>query len=400
MELNRIQELARENDTKILLFVIDGLGGLPMSDGKTALEAAKTPALDGLAANAECGLHVPVAPGITPGSGPAHLGVFGYDPLQYEVGRGVLSALGIGFDLQPGDVAVRGNFCTVDGAGTVTDRRAGRIPTEKCVELCEILRTIEVPDATVFVEPVKEYRFLLVLRGENLSGRLEDTDPQATGKKPLNPKAHTADAEKAIQAVSAFVEQAHERLQGHEPANMVLLRGFSQRPDWPRFPEVFKLRAAAIAGYPMYRGVARLAGMNVLDTGSEISEEAATLETHWRDYDFFYLHAKPTDSAGEDGDFEKRVSLLETIDKEVARVTALEPDVLVVTGDHSTPALMQYHSWHPVPLLLHSRYCRPDAAREFGERACVAGCLGPMLPAKDIMPLAMAHARRLEKFGA
>ncbi len=400
MNLERIRELAIETDSKLLMVVIDGLGGLPMRDGKTALEAAATPALDELAAQAECGLHVPVAPGITPGSGPAHLGVFGYDPLRYEVGRGVLSALGIGFDLQPGDVAVRGNFCTVDDSGVVTDRRAGRISTDEGAELCEVLSRISAPGAEVFVKPVKEYRFLLVLRGEGLSGALEDTDPQAAGKKPVAPRARREGADKTIESIRAFVEQARERLQGREPANMVLLRGFSQKPDWPRFPEVFRLRAAAIAGYPMYRGVARLLGMDVLETGSEMSEEVATLEQHWQDYDFFYLHFKPTDSAGEDGDFEKRVSLLETADKQVARAVALEPDVLVVTGDHSTPARMKSHSWHPVPLLIHSRYCRADGAQAFGERACAAGCLGGMLPARHIMPLAMAHARRLEKFGA
>lgn len=401
MELDFIQRLIGPNQAKIVLLVMDGLGGLPLEpQGDTALEAARTPNLDRLAAESLCGLHQPVGPGITPGSGPSHLALFGYDPVKYQVGRGVLSALGIDFDLTPNDVAARGNFCTLDEDGRVADRRAGRIPTEVNRELCALLRDIELPGVELFVQPVKEYRFLLVLRGEGLSGDLADTDPQDVGEKPLDPEPGSPEADETAGLVREFLGQARDILAGQDPANMVLLRGFSKLPDWPSFEQAFGLRAAAIAGYPMYRGVAKLVGMDVLQTGSEPDEEWSVLEAHWDDYDFFFLHVKRIDSAGEDGDFARKASLIEEVDTLLPRLRRLEPDVLLVTGDHSTPALLKYHSWHPVPVLLWSRHCRADRVDQFGERACMAGGLGPRIPAVDLMPLALANARRLEKFGA
>lgn len=401
MDLSLLQRLAEPNESKILLLVLDGLGGLPMeAGGRTELEAAHTPNLDRLAAQGICGLQLPVAPGITPGSGPAHLGLFGYDPIQYQVGRGVLSALGIDFDLGPNDVAARGNFCTIDGEGVVRDRRAGRISSELGRELCDLLDQIELPGVEVFVRLVKEYRLLLVLRGEGLSGAIADTDPQGVGETPLAAQALAPEAQKTAEVVDDFVARARETLADRHPANMVLLRGFAKRPDWPQFPDVFKLRAGAIAQYPMYRGVARLVGMEKLDTGPEVSDEFDTLAERWGEFDFFYLHVKRIDSAGEDGDFERKVSLIEQADQLVPRALELGPDVIVVTGDHSTPSYLKYHSWHPVPTLLWSKQCRPDGVEKFGERACMAGGLGPRLPSTALLPLAMANARRLEKFGA
>jgi 2,3-bisphosphoglycerate-independent phosphoglycerate mutase len=401
MDFELIKRLAQPADTKIVMLVMDGLGGLPGEAGRgTALEAAATPHLDALAAEGVCGLHQPVAAGITPGSGPAHLALFGYDPLHYEVGRGVLAALGIGFDLQPGDVAARGNFCTLDDQGRVSDRRAGRIATELCRDLCGKLRDISLEGVRIFVEPVKEYRFLLVLRGENLRGDIADTDPQKVGAEPLPPEARSAEAQTTADTVARFLEAARERLADDHPANMVLLRGFSQRPQWPTMPEIFGLRPAAVAGYPMYRGVSRLLGMEVLETGAAVDEELATLLKNWHDYDFFYCHVKKTDSAGEDGDFDRKAALIEEVDRRLPHLLELKPDVLIVTGDHSTPAAMKSHSWHPVPVLLHSPTCRPDGVERFGERACMAGGLGPRFPATDLMALAMAHAGRLAKFGA
>lgn len=401
MDFEIIRELVEPADTKIVLMVLDGLGGLPSErGGATELEAAETPVLDRLATDGICGLHQPVAPGITPGSGPSHLALFGYDPLRYDVGRGVLSALGIDFDLKRNDVAARGNFCTLDDQGRVVDRRAGRIPTEMNRDLCERLREIELPGVELFVETVKEYRLLLVLRGEGLSGELADTDPQETGEQPLHPEPLSAEAEKTAGLVTEFLDQARRILTDHHPANMVLLRGFSKPPEWPSFEQVFGLRAAAIAAYPMYRGVAKLVGMDVLAGGPSVEEELQTLETHWDDYDYFFLHVKPTDSAGEDGDFGRKVQLIEEVDAQIPRLLKLEPDVLVVTGDHSTPSLLKYHSWHPVPVLLWSKYCRADSVNRFGERACMGGGLGPRIPAVDLMPLAMANALRLQKFGA
>jgi 2,3-bisphosphoglycerate-independent phosphoglycerate mutase len=401
MELDFIQQLVKPAETKIVLLVMDGLGGLPMeAGGLTELEAANTPNLDALAARGVCGLQQPVGPGITPGSGPSHLALFGYDPIKYQVGRGVLAALGINFDLKPKDVAARGNFCTIDDEGRVADRRAGRISTEKNKELCKILREIELPGVEVFVETVKEYRLLLVLRGEGLSGDIPDTDPQEVGEKPLEPTPLSPGAEKTARLVKEFVAQAREKLAGHHPANMVLLRGFSEHPSWPSMGDVFGLKAAAIAVYPMYRGVAKLVGMQILDTGEKVTDEFAVLEDRWNDFDFFYLHVKRIDSAGEDGDFERKVALIEEVDTQVPRLLDLNPDVVVVTGDHSTPSFLKYHSWHPVPVLLWSKQCRADGVDRFGERACMAGGLGPRIPGVDLMPLALANAMRLEKFGA
>jgi 2,3-bisphosphoglycerate-independent phosphoglycerate mutase len=401
MDFTIVRDLVESAETKIVLVVMDGLGGLPMKPGGlTELEAAHTPNLDRLAAEGICGLHQPIAPGITPGSGPSHLALFGYDPIKYQVGRGVLSALGIDFDLKANDVAARGNFCTLDDDGRVADRRAGRIPTEKNEELCALLRQIRLPGVEVFVETVKEYRLLLVLRGDGLSGELADTDPQEVGEEPLEPRPLTPEAEKMAGLVQEFVDQGRQVLADHHPANMILLRGFSKRPDWPSFAQVFGLRAAAIAAYPMYRGVAKLVGMDVLATGATVDEELGTLEAHWEDYCYFFLHAKPIDSAGEDGDFDRKVGLIEGVDAIVPRLLTLKPDVLLVTGDHSTPSLLKYHSWHPVPVLLWSRHCRPDGVDRFGERACMAGGLGARIPAVDLMPLALANALRLEKFGA
>ncbi len=401
MDLELIAKLQQPADTKIVLLVMDGLGGLPQeAGGPTELEAAQTPNLDALAARSICGLHQPVATGVTPGSGPAHLGLFGYDPLTYQVQRGVLSALGIDFPLEPQDVAARGNFCTIDDKGHVIDRRAGRIPTEVGAELCKVLSKIELPGVEVFVEPVKDYRALFVLRGEGLSDAISETDPQATGVPPLEPTALRPEGVKTAGLVKQFLEQAQQALADRQPANGILLRGFAQKPNWPTFSDVYGLRAAAIALYPMYRGVAKLVGMQVLDVHGEIEDEVATLEQAWADYDFFFFHVKPTDSAGEDGDFARKVGLIERVDALVPRILALDPDVLVVTGDHSTPAVLKSHSWHPVPVMLFSKTGRPDPVDSFGETACLAGGLGPRMPACELLPLALGHALRMQKFGA
>jgi 2,3-bisphosphoglycerate-independent phosphoglycerate mutase len=399
-DFDLMQELQIANGSKIVMLVIDGLGGLPMEPGgPTELESAWTPNLDRLAAGSLCGLSMPIGPGITPGSGPAHLALFGYDPLKYEIGRGVLEALGIGFDLHDEDVAARGNFCTVDEKGLITDRRAGRIPTEKNVELVKLLRGIKLPGVQVFVETVKEYRFVLVLRGEGLEGGLTETDPQQLGVPPLPVEALVPEAERTAQLFNQWIAQAREILADQRPANMVNLRGLAKNPGLPSMEEVYGLHAVAIASYPMYRGVAKLVGMDVLDTGETLEEEVETLQAHFADYDFFFVHVKKTDSAGEDGDFERKVSILEHVDELVPAILDLRPEVLIVIGDHSTPALLKSHSWHPVPTLLHSRYCRADQTDEFSERGCSRGALGRFL-AIDLMPIAMANALRLAKYGA
>jgi 2,3-bisphosphoglycerate-independent phosphoglycerate mutase len=400
LDLEGLRALAVPNTTKIVLCSLDGLGGLPRPEtGKSELETARIPNLHALAARSACGLLRHVGPGITPGSGPGHLGLFGYDPLRYPVGRGVLEALGIDFELRPGDVAARGNFCTVDAAGRITDRRAGRISTEVCVALSERLRGIRLDGVEAIVEPVKEHRFALVLRGPGLSGRLTETDPQVTGRPPLPVVATVPEAERTAALVNRFVEAARSLLADAKPANMILLRGFDQRPDMPRFPEIFGVKAAAIAAYPMYRGLARLVGMEVLKTGSTFADEVATLREHWSGYDFFFLHYKDTDKAGEDGDFDAKVAALERWDALLPEILSLRPDVLVVSGDHATPAVLAGHGWQPVPALLASAYCGSDPVTRFTERDCAAGSLG-LGPAHHLMPLVMANALRFTKYGA
>lgn len=405
-DLDFIRKLVIPAETKIVFLVMDGIGGLPVEPGgPTELEAARTPHLDTLAQKSACGCTVPIGPGITPGSGPGHLALFGYDPCRYIIGRGVLEALGIDFDLQSQDVAGRGNFCTVDAHGRVTDRRAGRISTEKCIELTTLLcEKIQLPDVELFVEPVKEHRFVLVLRGEGLAGDLSESDPQQLGVPalPIRPLPEAEDlvaSRRTAELVNDFVAQAQRVLADQHPANMVLLRGLDKRPAIPTMQESFGLRAAAIAVYPMYRGLAKLVGMTALPSGTKLADEFDTLQNAWPDYDFFFLHFKYTDSRGEDGNFDAKVAMIEEFDSYVPRVMALKPDVVVVTGDHSTPSLLKAHSWHPVPTLLHSHYCRCDGTQKYGERTCARGALGTF-PAVDLMPLALANALRLAKFGA
>lgn len=400
ISLEDLKELAVPAETKIVLLVMDGLGGLPRpSDGKTELEAARTPNLDQLAARGNCGLLDMVGPGITPGSGPGHLGLFGYDPLRYRIGRGVLEAVGIGLDLTKNDVASRGNFCTVDAAGNIADRRAGRISTDLCVELSALLDRIRVEGAEVIVRPVKEHRFVAVFRAEGLSGELTESDPQQLGRPPLPIQPRSPAAARTAEIVNRFVAEARRVLADRHPANMVLLRGFAKHPTLPTIPEIYGVRAASIAVYPMYRGLASLAGMEALKTGETVADEFKTLAEHFGRYDFLFLHVKKTDSSGEDGDFDRKVHVIEEVDGQIPALMALKPDVVVVAGDHSTPAALKMHSWHPVPALLHSRWCRPDGVGKFSERACLGGGLG-RLRAPELLPLAMAHALRLTKFGA
>lgn len=400
MDLEILKNLVVKAETKIVLLVLDGLGGLPRGPGGvTELEAARTPHLDGLAAKGISGFVDLVGPGITPGSGPGHLALFGYDPVEYQIGRGVLEALGVDLELTPKDVAARGNFCTLDRQGRVTDRRAGRLSTERCAELCKVLEAIHVRGVKLIVRPVKEYRFVTLFRGDGLSDALTESDPQRIGEAPLKVAAKKPEAERTAGLVNAFIEKARSLLKDRRPANMILLRGFAKHPNLPTFPELYQLRAAAIAVYPMYRGLGRLAGMEALATGPSVREALEVLRRSWRAYDFFYLHVKGTDSAGEDGDFDRKVALIEEVDREIPSLLQLNPDVVVVTGDHSTPAALQAHSWHPVPVLLSSRWCRPDGNREFSERGCLTGGLG-RLRGKEILPLALAHAQRLAKFGA
>jgi 2,3-bisphosphoglycerate-independent phosphoglycerate mutase len=396
----QMKTISRVSAAKIVFLVIDGVGGLPHPEtDKTELETARKGNLNRIARESICGLIDPVGPGITPGSAPGHLALFGYDPLRYNIGRGVVEALGIDWELKPEEIAARGNFCTVDEAGVIVDRRAGRISTDMNTELCRLLEGIVIRGTEIIVRPVKEHRFVVILRGEDLFPELTDSDPQQAGLPPRRVEALADQAEKTAEIVNEFVFQAGRRLQ-HEPsANMLLLRGFSRRPIIPSLPEIYKLKPAAIAAYPMYRGLARLVGMQVLPSGESITEQLENLRRYYSDYDFFFIHFKSTDARGEDGNFRAKVEAIEDLDDALPGLLSLNPEVLVITGDHSTPATLASHSWHPVPFMLRSRWCRRDGVTEFSERACLAGGMG-RFPASQVMALAMANALKLDKFGA
>jgi 2,3-bisphosphoglycerate-independent phosphoglycerate mutase len=402
MDPEFIDSLVIKNETKIVFLIMDGLGGLPMGgQGQTELEAAQTPNMDALAKRSICGLLDPVGYGITPGSGPAHFALFGYDPVKNNIGRGILEAAGIDYPMTERDLLIRINFATIDKDGVVVDRRAGRIDNDTNKRICRKLQENirKISDVEVIFEPVKEHRALLVLRGDGLREDIQETDPQKTGFPALPPKAMVQEAEETAVILQRLIDKTKGVLADESKANMMLLRGYSRYRRYPYISERFGLNALAIASYPMYRGIARLLGMVIGPQPGTIEEEILALRKNYDKYDFFFVHVKPTDSRGEDGNFDAKVKVIEEVDSLIPLVTELNPDVLVVTGDHSTPAALASHSWHPLPVMLHSATCRPDRVERFGERDCICGGLGRM-PMVHLMGLALAHARRLEKFGA
>jgi 2,3-bisphosphoglycerate-independent phosphoglycerate mutase len=402
MPYEYLPPLLVNNSTKIVLLILDGLGGLPLAPGGlTELETARTPNLDRLAAEGCLGASIPVRMGITPGSGPAHLALFGYDPIRYDIGRGVLEAVGVGVDVNKGDIAARGNFCTLDATGMITDRRAGRISTEAAAPAIAKLKTIRLEGVSLEIQPVKEYRFAVIMRGEGLHPGLNDTDPQETGKAPLRVAAEEPAAERTASLFNNFIDRAHELLAGEPQANGITLRGFSTEPGLPNYLDSYGLRAACVAVYPMYKGVSKLVGMDVIDfRGETPADEFAAAARIWNDYDFLFIHIKKTDSMGEDGNFDGKIAVIESVDAALPELMKLAPDVLIVTGDHSTPSKLRYHSWHPVPFLLWAPATHlTDTQTVFGERACAQGGLGIFL-AQEAMKLALAHALRLNKYGA
>jgi 2,3-bisphosphoglycerate-independent phosphoglycerate mutase len=402
MTFSNITSLLTPAKTKIVMLVMDGLGGLPMElGGKTELETAKTPNMDRLAAEGMIGQTLPIDYGITPGSGPAHLSLFGYDPVATEVGRGVLEALGVGMYVHIGDVAARGNFCTIDAEGKISDRRAGRISSEEAAPLVEKLKAIRLPGVEIELKHVKEYRFALAFRGEGLYPDLDETDPQRTGVEPLPVVARNSEAQRTADLFNQWIAEAKKILSDQPKANCLTLRGFATDPRLASFKERYNLRAACVAVYPMYKGVSSLVGMDVVEVQGESPEdEFAAVERVWNDYDFFFVHIKKTDSYGEDGNFDGKVHIIEGVDEALPHLLKLNPDVLIITGDHSTPCKLKAHSWHPVPFLLWApATVRTDDQTSFGERACASGGLGTV-NSLEAMPLAMAHAQRMTKFGA
>ncbi len=400
-----LHHLLRPNDAKIVFLVMDGLGGIRNRDfPMTALEAARTPNLDTLAREGCCGRSMPISYGITPGSGPAHFALFGYDPLapENDVGRGALEVTGVGFSLGATDIAIRGNFATMDSKGLLTDRRAGRIPHEEGIRLCEMLRKsiTEIDGIEIIVMPVREYRFGIVLRGENLSPEVDETDPQLTGLKPPAPIARVPEAMRTAGIIEKFIEQANDVLKGEKKANTVLMRGISQKPVIEPMQKRYGLKPAAVAAYPLYRGVAGLCGMDLVDTGFTTKEGFETVRSIYeKDYDFFFIHVKKTDSYGEDGNIEGKIGVIEEVDENLPLLLELKPDVIIVTGDHSTPCALKSHSWHPVPFLIYSGVCGRDESQAFSEGECDRGSLGAF-PAPKIMELALSNAGKLKKHGA
>jgi 2,3-bisphosphoglycerate-independent phosphoglycerate mutase len=402
MPYSYLKPLLEDNGSKIVLLVMDGLGGIATTpEGKTALESAQKPNLDRLAKEGCLGQTIPVRYGITPGSGPAHLALFGYEPLEYMIGRGALEAAGINLPVKAGDVAARGNLCSLDKNGNITDRRAGRISHQDAAPVVERLNQVKIPGVEIEVRHVKEYRFAVVMRGKGLDPELSETDPQMIGVPPLPVEALRPEAKKAAQLMNAWIEAAHQAIADQPVANGFLLRGFATDPGLPSYQDAYKLRAACIAEYPMYKGVSRLVGMDVIEIeGAGPEATFKTAQKHWGNYDFFFIHVKKTDSYGEDGNLAGKSGIIEGVDQALPILLDLKPDVLIVTGDHSTPALLKTHSWHPVPFLLWApRTHRTDLETSFGERNCARGGLGTF-PAVETMSLALAHAGRLQKFGA
>jgi 2,3-bisphosphoglycerate-independent phosphoglycerate mutase len=395
-----VTAMARPQGQRVMLLVMDGLGGYRTVERGSELTQARTPNLDRLAGEGALGLHDPVTRGITPGSGAGHLGLFGYDPLAYEIGRGALSAAGIGFELRPGDVAARVNFCTLADDGTIADRRAGRLPTDEAERVCEtLMREVKLDGAELFILPEREHRGLLVLRGKGLDPSLADTDPQREGVPPLEPEATAPEAKRTAELVTSLLEQTRSVLAGRERGNFLLLRGFDTHQELPSFPERYKVKALAIAAYPMYLGISRLLSFDTHQVDGAAPEEVEALQRLASEADFVFMHVKKTDSAGEDGDFDRKVEAIEEVDALVPRILDAGIEVLAVTGDHSTPAQMAAHSWHPVPVLLWGGTAAADGLPKFDEVNCRQGSLG-RFEAKHLLPQLLGAAGRLAKYGA
>lgn len=400
-----MKQLSVQTDSKIIFLILDGLGGIrTINRAQTELELAKTPYMDEMASQGITGRVMPVSPGVTPGSAPAHFSLFGYDPThdEIQIGRGVLEALGIDMTLEPSDIAIRGNFSTVDSKGNITDRRAGRIPTEECVKLCEKLQAgiTEIDGTEIIIRPGEQYRCVVVFRGKDLGAGVNDTDPQTTGVPHLAAEGKDKASKKTAAIANKFTEKVRSNLKSEKKANALSLRGFSKYPTVPHLKDIYKLNPACIAAYPLYRGVSKVVGMKILEVpGSEISDEFECLKKHWKNHDFFFIHIKKTDSYGEDGNPQGKIKVIEETDRYVGILRSLRPDVVVITGDHSTPPPMKSHGWHPVPVLLWGRFCGMDDTERFDEVSCIRGGLGT-IPSHWLMELAMANAGKFKKFGA
>jgi 2,3-bisphosphoglycerate-independent phosphoglycerate mutase len=399
-------ELTLKPNAKLALVVLDGVGDIATEEQNylTPLEAATTPNLDQLCKDSAQGRMISIAPGITPGSGPGHLSLFGYDPLEFQVGRGVVEALGLGMELKPGDVCARANFATLDSNGIVTNRRAGRIPTETCEKLCALLsaKVKRLGDTEIIIRPGKEHRFVVVFRGKGLEGPLTDADPGREGFPipTVRPRdENNAGQNKMAKLVAEFSKTALPVIAKEKPANGFLLRGIAPQPNIPLFEERYQLRAACLAIYPMYKGLAQLVGMKKLEGPATISEQFERYLNEYDHFDFFFIHYKYPDKYGEDGNFAAKRSAIEAFDAALPILLKKKPGVLVITGDHSTPCAVKGHSWHPQPVLLHSAWSGSDKLQRFTETGANLGSLG-VFEAKYLIRLMQANERMFDKFGA
>ena len=398
LDIKNFQTLTRYTDSKILLLVIDGLGGLPHNQtSKTELESANIPNLDKLTQESTTGIATPIQPGITPGSGPGHMSLFGYNPIKYVIGRGVLEAIGSGIKLSKKDIAVRGNFCTIDNQGVITDRRAGRISDSDASKLIQSLSQIKVDGAHITIKHLKNHRFVLVLSGSDLNTDITPTDPLLNNLPINQASSNSPQSRKTATIINKFTQLSLDILKNETLANGIILRGFSQNLSVPKISDVYHINPIGISLYPAYRGIATMLGMKVTNQGVDFSDLIKIVRNNFNDFNFFYLHYKDTDSAGEDGDFDKKVFSLEKLDTFIPELRSIGFDVFTITGDHSTPSILSSHSWHPVPILINSNIPTSDESIHFTELECKNGDIG-RIHATDIMPLTLAYAKKLIKF--
>ena len=403
----QVEDLVQETESRIVLLVIDGVGDIPHPDHgfKTPLEVAKTTNLDKLAKKSVLGRLVPVHYGITPGSGPGHLGLFGYDPRNYVLGRGVMEALGLDIQLFPSDVAARGNFVTLDSNGTIINRRGGkgdeRLKTEETARRVELLtsKVDKILSIEILVTGGLDHRFVAIFRGREMRSNMTDSDPQKEGQPILKIRALDSNSQISAQIANEFILRANRALADYEYGNGIVLRGFSKRPNWPSMKQRFKLNCCAIAEYPMYRGLAQVLGMDKVSAGPTPKEAFQAYVDNYKKYTFFFIHVKKSDSYGESGQFENKVKVIEEVDAALPTLFEKMPECLVITGDHSTPVYMKSHSWHPVPLLIHSDVCGADQAKKFTENECNIGGLSTF-PSRHLMNVILANAGKLSKYGA
>ncbi len=402
-----------ENSGKGILIVCDGLGDL-REKGKTPLQAAKTPNMDRLAEHGACGLMHTIGRGIIPGSDTAHLQLFGYSTEKYYTGRGTFEALGVGIELEEGDVAFRCNFATVDEKMKILDRRAGRISTSFAKKLEQDFQNIEIDGAKVIFKASVEHRGALVLRGKGLSHKVGDTDPHSLTRLLVSkPLEGTPEAKKTAKILNEFTKLSHEKLnsnplnEGRElPANILLSRGPGIFSKAPPMEEKFGIRSACVAGGALYKGVAKFVGMDILKvkgaTGAkdtDLNSKADAVVSALNEYDFVFLHIKATDSFSHDGDFGGKKKFIEKIDSEVLPKLMETGANIMITGDHTTPCRIGDHSSHPTPFLMNGELVRHDDIKKFDEFSCANGSLGHLF-GKDVMNMMVSLMGKAHIYGA